>query len=173
MKKTFLFLCLAFGWAPLYAQVYYEELEEGEVKQEERSRPAFQEQEIEQEEKVAFTVGLLQGGGALIGADIEFLLSKSVGIQVGAGFRGYGAGLNVHLKPDIRSSFVSLAYWHQGIGETHTQTVMGPTFVYRSKKWFTAQLGLGFPLEKGVAWPETMDHPPVMLMYSIGAYFPF
>lgn len=128
--------------------------------------------EVERPERVALTVGILQGGGSLIGADLEFLISKSVGFQLGAGFRGYGAGVNFHFQPTIRSSFVSLAYWHQGIGESHSQTVMGPTFVYRSKKWFTAQLGLGAPLERGPAWPSEIDQPPVILMYSIGAYFP-
>lgn len=151
---------MAFGLTPLFAQERDLAPDRGLA------------QEYEKEEKVSITVGILQGGGSLVGADIEFLLSSHLGFQVGAGFRGYGAGLNIHLKPSIRSSFVSLAYWHQGIGETHAQTVMGPTFVYRSRKWFTTQLGLGFPLEKGPAWPSELQHPPVMLMYSIGAYFP-
>lgn len=156
MKKLVLLFCFSLGITPLFAQEYYKEVEE-----------------VEKEEKVSITVGILQGGGSLVGADLEFLLNRYVGVQVGAGFVGYGAGLNVHLKPSIRSSFISLAYWHQGVGSSHTQTVVGPTFVYRSKKWFTAQLGFGFPIEKGPAWPSEMEHPPVILLYSIGAYFPW
>ena len=153
MKKLVLLICLSLAVAPVFAQEYREE--------------------TEKEEKVSLTVGLLQGGGSLLGANLEFLLSRHIGVQLGAGFVGYGAGLNVHLKPSIRSSFVSLTYWHQGIGASHSQSVLGPSFVYRSKKWFTAQLGVGFPLEKGPAWPVEMEHPPVILLYSIGAYFPW
>ena len=157
MKKIILLFCLTLCMVPVFAQDYYENSE----------------QVIEEEEKVCVTVGILQGGGSLIGADLEFMPTKYVGFQVGAGFVGAGAALNIHLKPTIRSSFFSLAYWHQGFGETHAQSLVGSTFVYRSKKWFTAQLGLGVPTSKGPAWPSDMDQSPVMLMYSIGAYFPF
>jgi len=123
--------------------------------------------------KFAITSGLLQGGGSLIGADLEMLIDKNVGIQAGAGVLGFGAGLNIHFKPSIRSSFISIQYWHQGVGEYYTQSVLGPTFVFRGKKWFTAQLGIGFAVDKGMAWPESVKQPPAMLLYSIGAYFPF
>ena len=85
---------------------------------------------------------------------------------------GYGGGINYHLKPDGRSSFISFQYWHQGFDNTYTQSVAGPNFVYRSKKWFTAQLGVGKTLEKGPSWPKDTEQPPVILMYAIGAYFP-
>lgn len=124
------------------------------------------------EKKHSITLGLLQGGGSLIGADLEFLLTQRFGVQLGAGIIGFGGGLNFHFKPSIRSSFISLQYWHQGVGEGYSQSVIGPNFVYRGKKWFTAQIGFGFPLEKGPAWPDSMDQPPVMLMYAIGAYIP-
>jgi len=119
------------------------------------------------------TIGILQGGGSLVGADFERLLSKRFGVQVGLGFVGYGAGLNFHFKPTIRSSFISLQYWHQGIGDSFAQSVIGPNFVFRGKKWFTCQIGFGFPLKKGPAFPEGMEQPAVMLLYSIGGYFPF
>ena len=54
------------------------------------------------------TIGVMQGGGSLIGADFEFLLTDYFGFQVGAGIIGYGAGLNYHFKPSIRSSFISI-----------------------------------------------------------------
>ncbi len=117
--------------------------------------------------------GILQGGGSLVGADFEIFVSRQLGIQVGAGFTGYGAGVNYHLKPSIRSSFVSLQYWHQGIADSFAQSAVGPNFVYRAKKWFTCQLGLGLPLAEGPALPDDFEQPPVMLLYSIGAYLPF
>lgn len=124
------------------------------------------------EKRNSVTVGILQGGGSLIGADIEFMLTDKFGIQLGAGLIGFGGGLNYHLKPSIRSSFISLQYWNQGVGDSFTQSVIGPNFVYRSKKWFTAQIGLGFPLQIGPAAPTYFKQPPAMLMYSVGAYFP-
>lgn len=124
------------------------------------------------EPKVAITLGVLQGGGGLVGADLEVMVSNRVSFQLGAGLLSYGAGINYHLKPQINSSMISLAYWHQGIGEYHTQTLLGPSYVFRAKKIFTAQLGLGYALEKGPAWPVTKTQPPAMLLYSIGIYLP-
>ena len=126
----------------------------------------------ETSERVAVTIGILQGGGSLLGADLEVLLTQRVGVQVGAGLVGFGTAVNFHFRPDIRSSMISLTYWNQGIGPSFVQNALGPTFVYRGKKWFTAQLGLGKTLSKGPAFPEEVTQPPVMLLYSIGGYIP-
>ena len=134
-----------------------------------------QEEQISEqtEKRNSITIGILQGGGSLIGADMEFLLTDRFGFQIGAGFVGFGGGLNYHFKPSIRSSFISLQYWNQGIGNSFAQNAIGPNFVYRGKKWFTAQIGLGVPLEKEPAMPDDFEQPSIMLMYSIGAYIPF
>ncbi len=121
----------------------------------------------------SLTIGVLQGGGSIVGADLEVLLSERFGLQVGAGIVGFGAAMNFHLKPTIRSSFISFQYMHQGIGDSYVQSVAGPAFVYRGKKWFTFQIGLAAPLEKGPAMPLNFEQPPIMLTYSIGAYIPF
>jgi hypothetical protein len=120
----------------------------------------------------ALTIGVLNGGGSLVGLDIEFALINSIGLQAGIGFLGIGGGINYHFRPDIRSSFISLQYYHQGIMDTYTQSLIGPSFVYRARKVFTASLGIGFSLEKGPAWPDTREQPKAMLTYSIGIYFP-
>jgi hypothetical protein len=125
------------------------------------------------EERNSVTVGILQGGGSLIGADFELLLTDQFGFQVGAGLVGFGGGLTYHFEPSIRSSFMSLVYWNQGIGNSFAQNAIGTTYVFRGKKWFTCQLGLGVPLEKGPAMPMDYELPPVMLLYSIGVYIPF
>ena len=121
----------------------------------------------------SLTVGVLEGGGSLIGADLELMMSARCGLQFGAGFVGFGGGLNYHFKPTIRSSFVSVQYWHQGIDESYTQSLIGPCVVLRAKKLFTAQIGLGYALGKGPAWPEEKKQSPVMLTYAIGLYFPW
>lgn len=128
-------------------------------------------EEIEKRHSITF--GVLQGGGALFGADIEFLLTNRFGVQFGGGIVGFGGGLNYHFKPSIRSSFISLQYWNQGIGKTFAQNSVGPNFVFRGKKWFTFQIGFGIPLDSGPGMPDDFVQPPVMLTYAIGAYLPF
>lgn len=120
----------------------------------------------------SITIGLFNGGGSLVGVDAEIALSNSVGLQVGAGFIGFSAGINYHIRPEIRSSFISLQYWHQGVMDSYSQSLIGPSFVFRARKIFTAQLGIGFPLEKGPSWPDSLEQPEFMLTYSIGIYFP-
>lgn len=142
------------------AQDYYEERPQ--------TRPTY-------EATSCITVGLLQGGGSLIGADLEVLLSKRFGAQIGAGLVGFGGGLNFHLKPGIRSSMISLQYWNQGIGNSFTQSLIGPNYVYRSKKWFTFQIGFGAILEvneENSIYDEG-SVPNAILTYAIGAYFPW
>lgn len=127
------------------------------------------------EPTTCITVGILQGGGSLVGVDLEVLLSKRIGAQIGAGIVGFGGGLNFHLKPGIRSSMISLQYWNQGIGNNFTQSLVGPNFVYRSKKWFTFQIGIGAILEINEANSIYEDGPvpDAILTYAIGAYFPW
>lgn len=131
-----------------------------------------QNDDIVKEKKACISLGILQGGGGLLGADLEFLLTEKFGIQFGAGIVSYGAGINFHFKPSIRSSFISFQYWNQGTGNSFVQSAIGPSFVFRGKKWFTCQIGIGKTLEKGPAFPANREQPPVMLLYSIGAYIP-
>ena len=123
------------------------------------------------EPEFGLSIGFLNGGGSLVGADLEVFFPNSIGIQAGIGVFGYGAGLNVHLNKSIRSSFLSLQYWHQGIGDSFTQSLIGPAFVYRGKKWFTSQLGIGFVQSRGVAYPAKNNLSPIMLTYSLGGFF--
>ena len=124
------------------------------------------------DKRAAVTVGFLQGGGSLIGVDFEYLIAPKIGLQAGIGYIGFGAGLNYHLKPAINSSFISIAYWHQGIGESFAQDVAGGVFTFRARKLLSASLGLGIPLSRGPSLADDFEQPPVMLLYSIGIYFP-
>jgi len=124
------------------------------------------------EPKAAMTFGILNGGGGLVGADLEFLVADRVGIQLGAGLVSYGVGINYHLGSGIRTSMINFGLWHQGVGQTHTQTLVGQTYIYRARKLFTSQIGLGFLVKEGPAWPADKTHSPVMLLYSIGFYLP-
>jgi hypothetical protein len=131
-----------------------------------------QNQNVYYSPKTAITLGILNGGGGLVGVDLEYLFGQTVGIQAGVGLFSYGAGLNVHLKPSIKSSYVSFQYYHQGFYQNFYQSFFGPSFVYRGKRWLTFQIGLGATLEKGPAFPKDKVQSPLLLLYSIGAYFP-
>jgi len=158
--KHFLALLFLLTTINLFAQDYYEERSQ--------IKPTYQ-------PTSCITVGILQGGGSLVGADLEVLLSDRFGAQIGGGIVGFGGGLNFHLKPGIRSSMISLQYWNQGIGNNFTQSLIGPNYVYRSKKWFTFQIGVGAILEvneeSGIY--EDARIPDAILTYAIGAYFPW
>jgi hypothetical protein len=129
----------------------------------------------EPEATTCLTVGILQGGGSLVGADLEVLMSKRFGAQIGAGLVGFGGGINFHLEPGIRSSFLSLQYWNQGIGSSFVQSLVGPSYVYRGRKWFTFSAGLGALLEISEENNpyDTGEEPEVILTYSIGVFIPW
>lgn len=118
----------------------------------------------------AITFGFLQGGGALFGCDYELFLPDYVGLQIGGGLFAFGGGINIHFKPDLRSSFLSIQYWHQGFGDNFTQSLIGPSIVFRGKKWFTFQIGVGMLQESGPARPTGLSGTSTMLTYSIGIY---
>ena len=130
---------------------------------------------LEREEHTSINVGVLMGGGSLLGADLEFMAGKNVGLQLGAGISSIGFGINYHFKPYINSQFISLQYFHQGFGDNHYASYLGPMYVFRAKKIFQFGIGFGSVLSKGPRW-ETYyagkDEPPVMLLYNIGLYFP-
>lgn len=88
------------------------------------------------------------------------------------GLTSFGGGINYHFKPYINSSMISLMYWHQGLGNTYTQAVVGPVYTFRAPKVFQFQIGLGARVGEGPALPEANKDVPMMLLYSIGVYFP-
>jgi len=126
--------------------------------------------ENNESQESALSVGFLQGGGALIGCDLELYLPDYFGVQIGGGLSAFGAGINIHFKPDLRSSFLSIQYWHQGFGDHFTQSLIGPSIVFRGKKWFTFQIGVGILQDDGSARPKYLSGTSTMLTYSIGFY---
>lgn len=127
----------------------------------------------EHEEKGAVTIGFLQGGGSLVGIDFEFLISDDIGLQFGGGFIGYGAGVNIHFKKSVRSSFISLLFSNQGYGESFAQNSFGPAFVYRGKIGLTFQIGLAALLNTGPQWPVDSPRNGLIFNYAIGIYNPW
>jgi hypothetical protein len=137
-----------------------------------------------------FTSGLMYGGGALFGFEIENKFFNRIGIQHGYGFSysegmnehtiglvhlginylSFGAGLNYHFKPTLKSSYISFQYWTQGVFNDFLQGSTGPVFVYRGKKSFTAQIGLAYVITKEPILLYNYIKKPFMLTYAIGFY---
>jgi hypothetical protein len=119
--------------------------------------------------KMAINAGFFMGGGASLGADVEYLFAKNRwSVQAGAGLLGLGAGVGYHLKPGVSSPFISLQYWHQ-VGIKETVDVLGVMYVYRYKKWLQAGAGLGtFLSESG---EQKMGE--VLTMFQAGIFVPF
>jgi len=123
----------------------------------------------------AASVGVMMGGGSLIGVDVEYVIPKSsLGLQVGAGIFSVGAAINYHLKPDIRSSMISLQYYRQGFGDNYYASWLGPMFIFRAKKIFQAGLGIGALIDKGDKWytlTEAYQNSSGSLLFQLGVYF--
>ena len=134
-----------------------------------------QEVEIAPIKNTALSVGYLMGGGSLVGVDFEYILPNSrFGLQIGAGISSFGGGLNYHLKDDINSSFVSLQYFHQGFGDNHIASWIGPMFIYRATKLLQVGVGIGSLVDKGPLWSrldEQQQKASASWIYSIGLYF--
>ena len=122
--------------------------------------------------KTAINIGVLMGGGSLVGLDLEALIYKNLGLQVGAGVSSFGAGLNFHFKPYINTQFLSIQYFNQGFGNNHFGSYIGPMYVFRAKTLFQAGIGLGSVLTKGPLWDWSKD-TDIILLYNIGIYFSF
>lgn len=132
-----------------------------------------QKENTEREKNAVITIGFLQGGGGLVGFDFDKSVYKNLSVQFGLGLFSYGGGINYHFKPTVRSSFISFQYWNQGMGSSFVQNVVGPSYVFRAKKYFTFQIGYGWTLSRGPAYPWGKVQPPQLLLYSIGFYLPF
>ena len=130
-----------------------------------------------EEKTSALDIGFLMGGGSLIGADLECLFLKKVGIQMGGGITSLGMGLTFHLKPQINSSYFSLQYMRQGWGElgknSHYASYIAPMFNFRAKKIFQAGVGIGYIVDKGNRFYHTnknAENITMSLIFNIGVY---
>ncbi len=125
--------------------------------------------------KFSLAAGYGFGAATFIGLDIEYLFANRFGFQIGGGALGASAALNYHLSSTIRSSFLSLQYNIYGIGTDKTwgyqRTTIGPAIVFRGRRWFSAQVGLGYILDKGPAYND-ISTLPVVLSVGIGGYIP-
>jgi hypothetical protein len=121
------------------------------------------------------TGAIQQNGESVI--NFEAVILNELCFQIGAGNYGMGGSLNYHIKEPIRSSFFSLQYWGEGFGTSNYQRLIGPSFTYRGNCWFTAQVGLGYCLDRGFKCKINPGFEagtvPVVLTCSAGVYYVF
>lgn len=126
----------------------------------------------EDEPTTAISTGVLMGGGGLVGVDIEHKTSSAIGFQAGLGYSSFGIGMNYHLQNRINSSFASIQYWRQGLGNNFYASYLGPMFVYRAPKYFQAGIGIGYIVDKGSIMDTKFRDQNFVLTYNVGVYFP-
>jgi hypothetical protein len=126
--------------------------------------------------KTCISIGAGLGSATYAGFDFEYMICNKVSVQVGSGYLGVGGGINYHFFPSVRSSYISFQYWCRGIGNNddwgYRSTQIGPAIVYRGKKWFTAQLGAGYILDKGPAYKDKEHDVKMAVNAGIGFYLP-
>ncbi len=123
--------------------------------------------------KYVITIGLLHGG-SILGGDVEMRLFDGAGIQLGFGAIGFSTGFNFHFDRDIKSSYVSIMYVHQGFGNLFLQNMFGPAYVHRWKNGLSTQVGVGFLSEYGAKWGRNFEDnipPAIQPMIALGYYF--
>jgi hypothetical protein len=130
---------------------------------------------INTDQKHCITAGILEGGGAAVGFDVEQMILKPVSAQIGAGFFGdaVDVGLNVHLTKSIDGSFLSFQYCLQHYENNPKRCIIGASFVYRGFKIMTCQLGYGRAIHSSFFGCSLPDGNPNMLIFAVGVYSPF
>jgi len=173
MKRKILFITVFFVVVALFPCFGQQDVVFLEPHKAQPSQVEVKPMSVGREERVALDAGVFMGGGGLIGADLEFMLSKRFALQIGAGLGTLGCSFNYHFKPYINSSFASLHYYHIGFGENNVGSTFGPMFSFRAKKIFQAGAGYGFVVSKGPLWNDAYKEDiTTLIWFNIGLYFP-
>jgi hypothetical protein len=137
----------------------------------------YAQQDDSYSKKNAITIGILQGGGGLVGFDYEKLIIDNIGIQIGAGLISVEGGLTIHFQNTTKSDAIWIGAWNQGIpGDTNSICYTGVSYIFRTRKWFTAQLGFAYIPYIGDKAKDTLgssfnsEKTKFALLYSIGWY---
>ncbi len=106
-------------------------------------------------------IGYQIGGLSAIGFDYEIRFHDYFGFHTGAGFLGYTAGLNVHLRPTKNSSFFNLSYKDSGFG------LMSVAGIEYAAKWvFSPRSDFGLHLQFGIGKILNIDSSFEQILYG-------
>lgn len=126
-------------------------------------------EEIKEESggKTFFELGFLKAG-ALVGTELEITTSERVSLYVGAGFKGFGGGLNIYANEGFEGSGFKVGYFQQGWGSTFAGSIAGVSFFYKMKPGISLDLGIGKIISRG-----NFDYggKSFILIYSLGFRF--
>ena len=126
--------------------------------------------------RFAVSIGFLKGGGALLGAEFEWMFADHFAASLGGGYLGVNAGLNYHFQPTTDSSYVGLFFMDQNVGQTDLEQMAAGVLV-GGRLWgfLSAELGLGYVIHRGPKIVSMLGAAdvPLMLVYNIGVYFTF
>lgn len=114
-----------------------------------------------------YEIGLLKGG-ALIGAEFDFAISKKTSFFVGGGFKGFGGGFNMYFSENYKGAGVKLVFLNQGWGDTYAGSLGGLSLFYKMTPGISIDIGLARVLARGNYNYEGYD---VILNYSLGYRF--
>lgn len=126
------------------------------------------------EDRTTITVGLFEGGGGIVGVELESLFNDRIGFEIGFGIVSFSLGLNYHVGlGGVKSSFVGIKYSSLGMGPGHLFKTVGPEYTYRSKKWFTGSVGFGGVVDRGPYFKELpkANQKDSYINLTIGGYF--
>jgi hypothetical protein len=93
-----------------------------------------------------FDIGFLKGGGSIIGMDVEIPIGIGAGVYFGAGYKGFGSGINFYFERDPNKTHkgygLSTGYIHQGWGDSFAGSMVGASLFYKMRKGISLDLGL-------------------------------
>jgi len=121
-------------------------------------------------EKMNYTVGIGNGGQALLGIDLSVPVSSDFGVQIGSGlqleFRPcFDVGITYKLPLISKNDKLVASFIKQGFEDNLYFHYASLTYLYQS--WYTAQLGAGYLLDSKINGKANKDNQAVLIV-SLG-----
>ncbi|MDA3900612.1 MAG: hypothetical protein PF637_08840 [Spirochaetes bacterium] len=98
--------------------------------------------------KVGLSIGFLDGS-SLLGAEIEYMVFPHIAPTIGGGFKGYNAGMNLHLRDHVNSSYLGLTYGHAGFNNDESISYAEISLNFRFLWILEFSIGSALPLSTG------------------------
>lgn len=121
--------------------------------------------------KFSVSAGLTNGINSMLSANINYMPGNVIGWQLGAGMEGVGAALNFHLRQEVNSPAITVNYWYNGLGNNYEQSVFGMTYMHRTQRYLSTQLGLGYITTSDGNFNNNARDSGIVILYSLGVYF--